>query len=298
MSFGARFGNWPYGNAVLEQKMNLEKVIGLGVAGNFTGHLEQAGEAADFKNVTVKDAKAPKAIFPFYLPKSAESRLDTFLHTFPLSSDKVNISGTISENHQMEPEVGVLCEIEYDGDEVRALKPVAFGAYNDCSIRRPGAKKISEKKNWGADSKGFSASLISLSGFDDSSEISSYRIACFLKRNGEVNVYGVDSAARDYSYMYGTLLSWIVDRMNNQKNEGPAENIHEYLLDSAKPEMALISIGATRYTEYGETHFLQPGDVSYVVVYHEKYTGEEILKMVENDSFASDGISALVQKAV
>ena len=298
MSFGARFGNWSYGNAVLEQKMNLEKVIGLGVAGNFTGHLEQAGEAADFKNVTVKDAKAPKAIFPFYLPKSAESRLDTFLHTFPLSSDRVNISGTISENHQIEPEVGVLCEIEYDGDRVSALKPVAFGAYNDCSIRRPGAKKISEKKNWGADSKGFSASLISLSGFDESSEISSYRIACFLKRNGEVNVYGVDSAARDYSYMYGILLSWIVDRMNNQKDEGPAENIHEYLLDCAKPEMALISIGATRYTEYGETHFLQPGDISYVVVYHERYTGEEIMKMVENDSFASDGISALVQKAV
>ena len=278
--------------------MNLEKVIGLGVAGNFTGHLEQAGEAADFKNVTVKDAKAPKAIFPFYLPKSAESRLDTFLHTFPLSSDRVNISGTSSENHQIEPEVGVLCEIEYDGDRVSALKPVAFGAYNDCSIRRPGAKKISEKKNWGADSKGFSASLISLSGFDESSEISSYRIACFLKRNGEVNVYGVDSAARDYSYMYGILLSWIVDRMNNQKDEGPAENIHEYLLDCAKPEMALISIGATRYTEYGETHFLQPGDISYVVVYHERYTGEEIMKMVENDSFASDGISALVQKAV
>lgn len=298
MSFGARFGNWSYGNAVLEQKMNLEKVIGLGVAGNFTGHLEQAGEAADFKNVTVKDAKAPKAIFPFYLPKSAESRLDTFLHTFPLSSDRVNISGTSSENHQIEPEVGVLCEIEYDGDRVSALKPVAFGAYNDCSIRRPGAKKISEKKNWGADSKGFSASLISLSGFDESSEISSYRIACFLKRNGEVNVYGVDSAARDYSYMYGILLSWIVDRMNNQKDEGPAENIHEYLLDCAKPEMALISIGATRYTEYGETHFLQPGDISYVVVYHERYTGEEIMKMVENDSFASDGISALVQKAV
>ena len=278
--------------------MNLEKVIGLGVAGNFTGHLEQAGEAADFKNVTVKDVKAPKAIFPFYLPKCADSRMDTFLHTYPLSSDRVNISGTISENHQIEPEVGVLCEIEYDGDNVSALRPVAFGAYNDCSIRRSGAKKISEKKNWGADSKGFSDTLIPLSGFTPESEISSYRIACYLKRDGKVNVYGVNSAARDYSYMYGTLLAWIVDRMNGQKDEGPAENIHEYLLDCGKPEKALISIGATRYTEYGETHFLNPGDVSYVVVYHERYSEEEIMKMVENDSFAGEGISALVQKAV
>ena len=28
--------------------MNFEQMIGFGVAGNFAGHLEQAGEAADF----------------------------------------------------------------------------------------------------------------------------------------------------------------------------------------------------------------------------------------------------------
>jgi hypothetical protein len=38
--------------------MNLDDVIGLGVAGNFTGHLEQAGEAAGFEGVTVRDAWA------------------------------------------------------------------------------------------------------------------------------------------------------------------------------------------------------------------------------------------------
>ena len=40
-----------------------------GVAGNFTGHLEQAGEAADFKNVKTHEQNAPKAIFPTFLPK-------------------------------------------------------------------------------------------------------------------------------------------------------------------------------------------------------------------------------------
>ena len=40
-----------------------------GVAGNFTGHLEQAGEAADFKNVKTLEQNAPKAIFPTFLPK-------------------------------------------------------------------------------------------------------------------------------------------------------------------------------------------------------------------------------------
>ena len=36
--------------------------IGLGVAGNFAGHLEQAGEAADFVAVKVNDKVAPKAM--------------------------------------------------------------------------------------------------------------------------------------------------------------------------------------------------------------------------------------------
>ena len=31
--------------------MNFEQMIGFGVAGNFAGHLEQAGEAADFTQV-------------------------------------------------------------------------------------------------------------------------------------------------------------------------------------------------------------------------------------------------------
>lgn len=45
--------------------MSHHAVIGLGVAGNFAGHLEQAGEARDFVAVAVKEAIAPKAIFPF-----------------------------------------------------------------------------------------------------------------------------------------------------------------------------------------------------------------------------------------
>ncbi|MBT6492303.1 MAG: hypothetical protein HOK97_21210, partial [Deltaproteobacteria bacterium] len=48
------------------------KTIGFGVAGNFTGHLEQAGEASDFLDVKVSEAAAPKGIFPFYIPHDGE----------------------------------------------------------------------------------------------------------------------------------------------------------------------------------------------------------------------------------
>ena len=63
-------------------------------------------------------------------------------------------------------------------------------------------------------------------------------------------------------------------------------------------KQAIISIGATRYTEFGETHFLQPNDLSIVAVYDgEKYSAEEIEKMARDEKFADD-ISALIQKVV
>ena len=50
---------------------------------------------------------------------------------------------------------GALVRAGVRGEQVVAIHPRAFGAYNDCSIRRPNAKKISEKKNWGEESKGW-----------------------------------------------------------------------------------------------------------------------------------------------
>ena len=66
--------------------MNFEQMIGFGVAGNFAGHLEQAGEAADFTQVKTENAIQPKAIFPFYMP----SENAAFLSTFPLSHNQIN----------------------------------------------------------------------------------------------------------------------------------------------------------------------------------------------------------------
>ena len=53
--------------------------IGLGVAGNFAGHLEQAGEAADFLQVKTEEAIQPKAIFPFYVPSERLSSTEPSL---------------------------------------------------------------------------------------------------------------------------------------------------------------------------------------------------------------------------
>lgn len=274
--------------------------IGFGVAGNFAGHLEQAGEAADFIAVKVKEAVQPKAIFPFYLPNMDEG----FLATYPLSSTKITPPND-ADNLQIEPEVALICDVVYTTDidgitkTVTALIPRQFGAYNDCSIRKPHAKKISEKKNWGVNSKGISNDLIAIDHLSVGGVLDTYRIASFHCRNGEIHRYGEDSAVIGYSYFHHTLLDWIIDRMNHQQDVGPTENIAQLLKHSQYPMQAVISIGATRYTTYGETHFLQAGDSSIVVVYDgSRYSESEIMTMATHHDLTNDGMSVLIQQVI
>ena len=42
---------------------NLEEMATFGVAGNFTGHLEQAGEAKDFINIKTKEEMLQRQFF-------------------------------------------------------------------------------------------------------------------------------------------------------------------------------------------------------------------------------------------
>lgn len=273
-------------------------MIGLGVAGNFAGHLEQAGEASDFQALKVSEDNQPKAIFPFYVP----SENSGFLSTYPLSNDKITMPET-EGCLQIEPEVALICNIEYALNEntgnrvVADLIPKQFAAYNDCSIRKPNAHKISEKKNWGAHTKGIASTLLELDTLQQGGTLDRFRIASYHKKDGNIFRYGEDSPTLGYSYFHQKLLDWIIDRMNHQQDNGPAEDIASLLAKAEYPEQALISIGATRYTEYGESHFLQSGDTSIVVVYDgELFHEEEILEMAALSDFSDTGISALIQR--
>lgn len=238
--------------------------IGIGVAGNFAGHLEQAGEAVDFARV-VASADAPKGIFPWYVPGS-----ETFLGTFPVASDRLIVPGGEEVNLQIEPEVGALCDLAYDEDGmVTAVTPRRVGAFNDCSIRRPGATKISHKKNWGPASKGMASTVFAVDDIEPDGGFATLRLASFLRRDGVTSAYGVDSAARDYSYAGARLLDWLVDRLRNQlgSDDTPLEPVGRYACDAGRPATALIGIGATRYTDLGESTYLRAGDESIVVLY-------------------------------
>ena len=267
-------------------------IIGFGIAGNFTHHLEQAGESADFVDVEVDEKDAPKGIFPTFIPGSG-----SFLGIYPFSSDK--IESISDKNIQMEPEVALLCEIDYKGDTISKLTPTHFMAYNDCSIRVEGAKKISHKKNWGENCKGVSSDELKIGSFSLGCVMDDYSLTSFIKRDGKVIQYGENSDLLDYSYFYEKLLDWIVNKLNTQHEHGPLEDLKELIKEAKKPEKLLISIGASRYTEFGEKNYLDIGDIIYVVVYnHKRYQHHNIIEMIEKDEFASGQTSVLRQEVV
>lgn len=246
--------------------------FGFGVAGNFAGHLEQAGEAADFVNVDSgagAEVEAPKGIFPWYAPGS-----DGFLGEFPLSHEAILLPDSSPDggplNLQIEPEVGLACQVVWEGDTVVTLRPFALGAFNDCSIRRPGAPKISHKKNWGPASKGVAARFFDVGDLTPDGPTATLRLVCnLLTSDGQEHAYGVDSPLLGYSYYGEVLLDWVTERLANQKGspETPLEDVGALMVASGRPENVLIGIGATRYTPLGESTFLKAGDQAIVRVY-------------------------------
>ncbi|MGK2853153.1 MAG: DUF5718 family protein [Microbacteriaceae bacterium] len=248
---------------------DLRSWFGFGVAGNFAGHLEQAGEAADFVNVdagTAAEGPAPKGIFPWYAPGN-----DTFLGEFPLSQDSIALPASDTPlNLQIEPEVGLACRVVWRGDTVASLVPFALGAFNDCSIRRPNAPKISHKKNWGPSSKGVARQFFDISDLTPDGPTATLRLVCFLcGADGAEREYGVDSPLLGYSYYGEVLLDWITERLANQKGspDTPLEDVGALMVAAGHPENVLIGIGATKYTPLGESTYLQPGDQAIVRVY-------------------------------
>lgn len=251
----------------------LRHAAGLGVAGNFAGHLEQAGEAADFANVVPTSAQAPKGIFPWFVPGRHGQ-----LGVFPVTHDLLVLPPQPGVDLQIEPEVGLVAWLGYDAaGMVVSVRPQAVAAWNDCSIRREGARKISDKKNWGPASKGVAARGFAVHDIAPDGGLAPLRIASFMRRDGRVHEYGVDSPAAGYSYAGATLIDWLLDRLANQQgsHDTPLEPVGEYLGQAGCPAQALIGIGATRYTPFGESTYLVAGDESIVIVYDQRQSSPQ-----------------------
>ncbi|WP_457748383.1 DUF5718 family protein [Sulfurimonas sp.] len=276
-----------------------ENYLGLGIAGNFALHLAQAGELEEFKNIITQDEAAPKGMFPFYLPcekATNSSRPKETLFTYPLSSTTINLPKE-NVNVQAEPEVGLLCELSYQEGKITAVTPKYFGAYNDCSIRVSGAQKISDKKNWGKNSKGIASKLLQIDKFCEGGIMDDFSICSFLRRDNQLHAYGENVALSGYSYFYDKLTKWIQNQINTQEDFGPLEDIKTYMATCKYPKNAIISIGATRYTPYGETTFLQANDEVFVVMYkHSCYSLDEVVQILQNKEYDKENMSILAQE--
>ncbi len=278
--------------------------LGLGIAGNFALHLAQAGELEEFKDIITADEAAPKGLFPFYLPSFTPSNKTTtrtpkeILSTYPLSSDTITLPKE-NVNVQTEPEVGLICELRYKDGAVVAITPTHFGAYNDCSIRVAGAEKISDKKNWGISSKGIAESLIPIDIFEQGSILDNFSICSFLKRDKKIAAYGENVELTGYSYFYEKLTLWIKNQINTQKDFGPLEPLSQYIEACGYPSKAIISIGATRYTKYGESTYLKSDDEVFILVYnHNTYSLSDIEEALQTQQYPTKDISILHQKVV
>ena len=281
-----------------------KNVLGLGIAGNFALHLAQAGELEDFKEIITADEAAPKGMFPFYIPaplnpvNQANLKAKKILSTYPLSTEFIKLPKE-EVNVQAEPEVALLCQLEYSAGKLSKIVPTHFGAYNDCSIRVAGASKISDKKNWGEYSKGVSPTLIAIDKFENGGVMDNYSICSFLRRDGKLSAYGEDVELSGYSYFYEKLTNWMLEQITTQEDFGPLEPLEEYLIACENPQEALISIGATRYTPYGEETFLKSGDEVIIAVYNrEYYTIDSLVENINSHKYPTDNISMLVQKVL
>ena len=251
--------------------MHLEDVLCLGVAGNFAHHLEQAGELKDFENVITAEPDAPKGIFPFYLPDSR-----SFLGLYSIGTEMLCLPH-YEANAQVEPEIAVLFDIVYDKNKkVLDLQAQKFTTFNDCTIRKEGAKKISEKKSWGKNSKGIGNKWINIDKFEEGGVMDNYHLCSFVSRDGVLHPYGKDVPLLGYSYFYQKLQTWLIEKINTQEDFGPLENIAKHLNDCGYPKQVFVSIGATAYEDFGEHNYLRSGDEVYVIAYDKRVDSSDL----------------------
>jgi hypothetical protein len=126
-----------------------------------------------------------------------------------------------------------------------------------------------------------------------------WRICSFLRRDGNLMRYGEDVELTGYSYFYGELLEWMTRQINTQQDQGPLEPLLEYIRECGYPQHAIISIGATRYTPFGESHYLREGDEVIVALYdNETHCKNPIMSDVMHHRYDKEGVSYLVKRVI
>jgi hypothetical protein len=269
----------------------LKDYLGFAVAGNFAGHLAEAGEADEFSQIKTEEKNAPKGLFPFYIKNH-----DSFLSTYPICDEVILTHGREEDKIQAEPEVALICDFVYEDGKVIDILPRYFSAFNDCSLRVQDGNKLSTKKNWGENTKGISSNIIEIDNFTEEGILSTYHISSFIKRDGILHNYGTISAVKSYSYFFTQLKDWMIDKFNTQEDCGPLEEISQFMTNAKDAKGILIAAGATAYSEFGRTNFLKKGDELFIYVYNSRvYSHQNIIDNIDGKCDCLEECSRLYQ---
>lgn len=268
--------------------------MAFGIAGNFANHLEQAGESGDFASVISDENGAPKGVFPFYIPENYG-----YLGRFCIDSQKIILPKNTHFNVQAEPEIALLCDVTYKKDCVSGLIPRYFMAFDDTSVRNDSnATKISQKKNFSLASKGY-GEMIRIDKFAHGGVCDNFSLTSFLIYEGKIMQYGDNARLTSYSYFYEKLLNWLVRKFNTQQDFAVLENLSALIAQADYPARFLISIGATSYTSFAESRFLQENDEICIVAYnHNIYNNEKIKELLMSGVTGLKNASIVRQKVV
>lgn len=241
----------------------VDKLV-FGIAGNSPGYLAQTGEIQAFCQ-EVAEQNGPKALFPIYVAEH-----DSFLGKQPFSIDSLHLPQESDAVVQMEPELAVKYRVKYQVDgSVLSLKPYALTVINDATYRNRDIAKLAEKKNWGECTKGISNHEIMIDSLEPGSDVDQFRLCGFYKRDGRWLQCSEDVAVSQYIVFYQALTDWVLDRINQQQNEGVLHNALELVHVSKLPDSITVAIGAPSYTELGATHQLSVGDEIAVCLYQQ-----------------------------
>ncbi|WGY44981.1 MULTISPECIES: DUF5718 family protein [unclassified Vibrio] len=255
-------------------------LFGVGIAGNFAGHLQQTGEANGLQGQI--DASSPQAIFPFYVSGASEA----YLTVNPYSFDTVRLPQEPSAKVQMEPEIALVARIKYLGDSVIGIEPESMTLLNDVTYRNAKVTKLAEKKNWGQASKGIAKKVWPLERFGALDNLDKYRFCSFHHRDGQWASCCKDVSLSDYSYSYEKLITWVMSQFNTQRDQGALHDLRQLVAEAGYPERMIISLGSSRYTEYGEQHQLLDGDELCAVLYDAtRIDAEQIADLIESGQF-------------
>jgi hypothetical protein len=269
----------------------LKDYLGFAVAGNFAGHLGEAGEADEFAQIKTEEKNAPKGLFPFYIKGH-----DSFLGTYPICEDTISTHGREDDKIQAETEVALICDFIYEDKKVIDIIPRYFSAFNDCSLRVQDGNKLSTKKNWGKNTKGISRDFIEIDSFTEDGILGTYHISSFIKRDGVLHNYGTISAVKSYSYFFTQLKDWMIDKFNTQEDCGPLEEISQFMTNAKDAKGILIAAGATAYSEFGRTNFLKKGDELFIYVYNSRiYSHQSIIDNINGKGDCIEQCSKLYQ---